>query len=186
MVGSSIFKRWTTAATDFAPLPIINRAFGGSRTIDQLVFFEQIVPSSKASLVVWYCGSNDINGKVSPENILTNTSEWLLRTRKALPDAGVVLLSVIRAPQKRNAGYLTQVDETNSGLKKLAESLPHVTYVDENPALETPTGEAEPEYYVEDKLHLNAAGYAKMTTVLLPVLQKEWKSSTSSTSVEKP
>ncbi len=176
MVGSSIFKRWTTAAVDFAPLPITNRAFGGSRTVDQLLFFDQIVPSSKAALVVWYCGSNDVNGKVPPDEIVKNTSEWLTRTRAALPDAVVVLLSVIRAPQKRDSGYLSQVDETNRGLKKLAESVPDVTYLDVNPALETPGGEAQLDCYIEDKLHLNAKGYAQMTSILRRVLDKEWKS----------
>jgi hypothetical protein len=29
MVGSSIFRKWTTAADDLAPLPVTNRGFGG-------------------------------------------------------------------------------------------------------------------------------------------------------------
>ena len=186
MVGSSIFKRWTTAAVDLAPLPITNRAFGGSRTVDQLSFFEQIVPSSKAALVLWYCGSNDVNGKVSPEEIVKNTSAWLTRTRTALPDAVVILLSVIRAPQKRDSGYLPQVDETNRGLQKLADTAPRVIYLDVNPALETPTGEARSDLYVEDKLHLNAAGYSRMASILRPVLEKEWKSASANPVAARP
>ena len=66
MVGSSIFRKWTNCVTDLAPLPVRNRAFGGSKTEDQLFFFDQVVPSSRAALVVWYCGSNDVNAKSRP------------------------------------------------------------------------------------------------------------------------
>lgn len=175
MVGSSIFRKWTSAAQDLAPLPVTNRAFGGSRTADQLKFFDQLVPSSQAALVVWYCGSNDVNAKKSPAEVLQNTREWIARTRAALPQARIVLLSVIRAPQKREAGYLAQVDEINRGLLDLAPSLPGLDYLDVNPALETPAGEAVPECYVEDKLHLTPEGYRRMTAVLLPFLQARWQ-----------
>ena len=113
MVGSSIFRKWTNCVQDLAPLPVRNRAFGGSRTEDQLFFFDQIVPASRAGLVVWYCGSNDVNAKVKPKTIVQNSKEWIGRTRAALPQARILLVSVIRAPQNRQAGLLGQVDEVN-------------------------------------------------------------------------
>jgi lysophospholipase L1-like esterase len=175
MVGSSIFKRWTNAAADLAPLPVTNRAFGGSRTIDQLSFFERIVPTSGAALVVWYCGSNDINGSESPAVVLGRTKEWVSRTRASLPKARIVLVSVIRAPQKREKGYLVAVDEVNRGLRRLAESLPGVVYVDVNPPLETSSGDPRPECYVEDKLHMTPEGYRAMASLLLPAMTREYK-----------
>lgn len=177
MVGSSIFRKWTTCTNDLAPLPVVNRAFGGSETPDQLFFFDQIVPSSHAAVVVWYCGSNDVNDKTTPAAILHNTGEWIQRTQTALPQVRIVLVSVIRAPQKRDAGLLAQVDEVNRGLVKLAGSLPNVAYADVNPSLETPPGEPLMECYVSDKLHLTPEGYRRMTTVLRPVIEREWKES---------
>jgi hypothetical protein len=177
MVGSSIFRKWTTCTNDLAPLPVVNRAFGGSETPDQLFFFDQIVPSSHASLVVWYCGSNDVNDKTASAKILQNTADWIQRTQTALPQVRILLVSVIRAPQKRDAGLLAQVDEVNHGLVKLAGSLPNVAYADVNPSLESPTGESVMECYVQDKLHLTPEGYRRMTSVLRPVIEKEWKPS---------
>jgi hypothetical protein len=177
MVGSSIFRKWESCAQDLAPLPVFNRAFGGSRTEDQLFFFDQIVPSSRAGLVVWYCGSNDVNAKGTPQAIVENTKEWLGRTRAALPQAHILLVSVIRAPQKRQAGRLAQVDAVNQGLLQLASSVPDVAYADVNPALETPAGEPVAECYVADKLHLTPEGYHRMTSVLRPVIEKNWKAS---------
>lgn len=175
MVGSSIFRKWTSCSQDLAPLPVTNRGFGGSQTRDQLLFFEQIVPSSRAALVVWYCGSNDVNAKKSPETILQNTKEWIARTRSALPFARILLVSVIRAPQKREDGKLPQVDAVNKGLLALSKSLKGVDYIDVNPALETPAGEPVAECFVEDHLHLTPEGYRRMTAVLKPAIEKRWK-----------
>jgi len=179
MVGSSIFRKWLTCAHDLAPLPVTNRAFGGSLTSDQLFFFDQIVPSSRAALVVWYCGSNDLTAKTNPDSILKNTKEWIGRIHAALPRARIVLVSVIRAPQKREAGLLPQVDAVNNGYIQIASSDPDVVYVDVNPTMETPAGAAIAECYVEDKLHLTPEGYTRMTSTLLPAMEKEWKAKAS-------
>jgi len=177
MVGSSIFRKWTNCAEKLAPLPVTDRAFGGSQTKDQLFFFDQIVPSSRAALVVWYCGSNDVNAKKTPDYVLDNTKQWIGKTRAALPQAHILLVSTIRAPQKRAAGLLAQVDEVNKKLIQLAGSIPDVTYADVNPALETASGEPVMECYVGDKLHLTQEGYRRMTSVLRPVMEREWKAS---------
>jgi lysophospholipase L1-like esterase len=175
MVGSSIFRKWATCAADLAPLPVTNRGFGGSQTRDQLLFFEQIVPSSRAALVVWYCGSNDVNAKQTPESISQNTKAWIGRTQAALPQARILIVSVIRAPQKRDSGKLPQVDETNQCLAVLAASVPGVAYLDVNPALEAASGEPLAGCYVDDHLHLTPEGYRRMTSVLRPVIEKLWK-----------
>ncbi len=186
MVGSSIFRKWTSAAEDLAPLPVTNRGFGGSKTEDQLFFFDQIVPSSSAALVVWYCGSNDVNAKRTPESILNNTKEWIARTRAALPQTRILIVSVIRVPQKREKGLLTQVDAVNKGLLQLAGSIPNVTYADVNPALETAAGEPVAECYVADKLHLTPEGYRRMTSVLRSLIEKNWKASLVSKTPSRP
>lgn len=186
MVGSSIFRKWESCVRDLAPLPVVNRAFGGSQTGDQLFFFDKIVPSSRAAVVVWYCGSNDVNGKASPKTILQNAKEWIGRTRAALPQVRIVLVSVIRAPQKRKAGLLATVDEVNKGLVQLAGSVADVAYIDVNPALETTAGEPVAECYVSDKLHLSPEGYRRMTSVLRPVIERNWKTAPVSKPVSKP
>jgi lysophospholipase L1-like esterase len=174
LVGSSIFRKWASYAQDFAPLPVTNRGFGGSRTADQLFFFDQIVPCSRASLVVWYCGSNDVNGKKPTEEIIKNTKEWIERTKAALPQVRILLVSVIRAPQKREDGKLQPVDEVNKELLALAGSIKGVTYADVNPAMETPTGDAVSECYLSDKLHMTPEGYRRIATVLKPIIEKNW------------
>jgi lysophospholipase L1-like esterase len=159
-------------AADLAPIPVTNRAFGGSRTGNQLTFFDRVVPSSRAGLVVWYCGSNDIKGGIATTVILDNTKQWIERTRGALPGARILVVSVIRAMQKREDGQLEEVDEVNAGLRKLAQTMARVDYVDVNPALESASGEATPGCYLADKLHLSPDGYRRLVTVLRPAIEK--------------
>lgn len=178
LVGSSIFKRWTNAVSDLAPLPVTNRAFGGSQTSHQLTFFDQVVPPCRPALIVWYCGSNDIKGKKESSSILQRTEEWLGKVTQADQAARVLLVSVIRSPQKRRDGQLEAVDAVNLGFEELSRKKDGVFYVDVNPALQTSEGESKVELYVADGLHFNVKGYHQMTTLLRPAIKKYWKKET--------
>jgi hypothetical protein len=175
LVGSSNFRKWTNAVTDLAPLPVTNRAFGGSQTSHQLMFFDQVVPPCRPGLVVWYCGSNDIKGKKDATSILERTEEWISRVKQMDSAAAVLLVSVIRAPQKHRDGQVAVVDAVNRGYEEIARSKEGFFYVDVNPALQSPTGESRAELYVADGLHLNVKGYHQMTTLLKPAIEKHWK-----------
>ena len=175
LVGSSNFRKWTNAVTDLAPLPVTNRAFGGSQTSHQLMFFDQVVPPCRPGLVVWYCGSNDIKGKKDAASILGRTEEWISRVKQMDSATAVLLVSVIRAPQKHRDGQVAVVDAVNRGYEEIARSKEGVFYVDVNPALQSPTGESRAELYVSDGLHLNGEGYHQMTTLLKPAIEKHWK-----------
>ena len=175
LVGSSIFKRWTNAVSDLAPLPVTNRAFGGSQTSHQLMFFDQVVPPCRAGLIVWYCGSNDIKGKKEPSSVLQRTEEWMGKVTQADQLTRVLLVSVIRSPQKRRDGQLEAVDAVNRGYEEFSKKKNGVFYVDVNPALQTSEGESREELYVADGLHFNVKGYHQMTTLLKPAIEKYWK-----------
>ena len=175
LVGSSTFKRWTNAVTDLAPLPVTNRAFGGSQTAHQLMFFDQVVTPCHPQLIVWYCGSNDIKGKKDPQSVLKRTEEWLDKVKKLDPSTQVLLVSIHRCPQKRKDGQLEGVDAVNRGYEELSQRREGVFYVDVNPSLESVTGKSKAELYLEDGLHLNPSGYEKMATLVKPAIQSHWK-----------
>jgi lysophospholipase L1-like esterase len=175
LVGSSTFKRWTNAVQDLAPLPVTNRAFGGSQTSHQLMFFDQVVSPCHPKLIVWYCGSNDVKGKKEPQGILQRTEEWLDKVKKYDSSIQVLLVSIHRCPQKHRDAQIDAVDAVNRGYEEIARKKEGVFYVDVNPALQGPIGESRAELYVEDGLHLNVEGYHQMTTLLKPAIEKVWE-----------
>jgi len=174
LVGSSNFRKWTNMVTDLAPLPVANRAFGGSQTSHQLMFFDQVVPPCRPALIVWYCGSNDIKAKKDAASILGRTEGWIIRVKQMDPSVGVLLVSVIRAPQKHRDNQIDTVDAVNRGYEEIARTKDGVFYVDVNPALQNSVGDSRAELYVEDGLHLNVEGYHQMATLLKPAIEKVW------------
>jgi hypothetical protein len=56
-IGSSIFRQWTNVREHMAPLPVFNRAFGGSRTWEVLNYMDQVVLPYRPRIIVYYTGS---------------------------------------------------------------------------------------------------------------------------------
>lgn len=176
LVGSSIFKRWTNAATDLAPLPVTNRAFGGSQTSHQLMFFDQVVPPCRPDLIVWYCGSNDVKSGKEPGIVLDRTREWIGKVQAILPGAAILMVSVMDSPQKRRDGQSAAVREVNRLLREMTgQKEERLFYVEVNPAFEDGAGAARADLYLEDGLHLNADGYRELTRILRPAIEQHWK-----------
>ncbi len=171
-MGSSIFRLWTTVRTDLAPLPVRNRAFGGSRTSDVLERFDLLVNPLAPKVVVYYCGSNDINGGESAEAIFARVHDFLQKLRTALPDTRFVFASIIKAPDKR--ARWPDVETANRLVRELCAVTPHCTFVDLNPAVFRPDGEPRMEFYKPDKLHYFPPAYSEFTAIVKPVVAAAW------------
>ena len=172
LVGSSTLRMWGSAAADLAPLAVENRGFGGSRTEDQLFYFDRLLDGLEPGLVVWYCGSNDVTEKKPVGTILRQTREWLARFRARHPEVPVLLVKVMRAPQKKREKLLAAVDGVNRGYEGIGRDLSGVHEIDINPPLEVRPGEPREDLYQPDGLHLNERGYAEMVKVLRPRIEE--------------
>ena len=65
-VGSSSIRMWRTLAEDMAPMPVVNRGFGGSAIGQSNLYFDRIVAPYRPRAIVFYAGENDIDGDQSP------------------------------------------------------------------------------------------------------------------------
>ena len=173
-VGSSIFRQWTTVADQMAPLPVLNRAFGGSRTGDQLARFDQLVPRYAPRIVVYYCGSNDLNAKDAdaPPAIFARFKEFSDRVRRWSPDTRVVYVTSTRSPDR--VRKWEQVDHYNALVRAHCAATPHHHFVDINPALVDESGHPRLELYQKDKLHFHPPAYEAFTAIIRPVLERLW------------
>lgn len=174
-VGSSIFRLWTTVAEQMAPLPVLNRAFGGSRTGDQLFRFEQVVLPYQPKVIVYYCGSNDLKatGADAPEVIFGRFREFSERVRKDLPGTRLIYVSATRSPDR--VPRWEQVDHYNALVRAYCAATPGRTFVDVNPALVDAEGRPRLELYRDDKLHFHPPAYVEFTRIIRPVLEREWQ-----------
>src|SRR5207253_1447860 len=61
-VGSSSIVKWKeTLASDMAPMPVIDRGFGGSHIEYVNRWFDEIVAPHRPRAIVFYAGENDID-----------------------------------------------------------------------------------------------------------------------------
>ena len=171
-VGSSVFRQWSNLAEQMAPLPVFNRAFGGSRTGDLLDRLPQVVLPYEPRIVVYYCGSNDIKGGEPPEAVFERFEEFSERLRTALPESRLFYVSINRAPEKRDRW--DRVDRANQLAREYCTATPLRAYVDVNPALFDAAGEPRLELFQKDGLHLQPAAYDGFAAILKPVLEAAW------------
>jgi lysophospholipase L1-like esterase len=169
-VGSSIFHRWTNLTTQMAPLPILNRAFDGAQTEDLLRGFQSFVLPSRPRVIVYYCGSNDVDAGESPEAIVDRIQQFVRRVASALPETQMIFVSINRAPEKKDRWDV--VDRVNRRIEAYAATTPRVEYVDVNPVLFNPDGTPRTELYLSDQLHLRPPAYEAFARVLKPVLTR--------------
>jgi lysophospholipase L1-like esterase len=184
-VGSSIFRQWSNVAGMMAPLPVRNRAFGGSRTGDQLARFEQVVPPYAPKIIVYYCGSNDLKAGESPEDpaaIFARFRAFAEMVRVRFPATHIVFASSTRSPDR--VARWTQVDHYNALARAYCATTPGHTYVDLNPVLVDADGRPRLELYRDDKLHFHPPAYAEFARVLKPVLERLWREAGSPAPVE--
>jgi hypothetical protein len=172
-IGSSIFRQWSGVAEQMAPLPAFNRAFGGSRTWEILHYMDRLVLPYRPRIIVYYCGSNDINANEPADAIVDRVRAFVERVHRALPATRVFFVSVNKAPQKREKWDV--VDAVNREVAALAATLPHLEYIDVNPALFDASGEPRLELYRNDLLHFHAPAYDEFTKIIKPVVMTAWE-----------
>ena len=84
------------------PLPVLNRAIDGLQTEDVLSMVDSAVLRSRPSVVVYYCGSNDVDAGEPAPAIVGRIRQFIDRVATALPATRIVFVSVNRAPEKRD------------------------------------------------------------------------------------
>jgi lysophospholipase L1-like esterase len=171
-IGSSIFRQWTNLTEQMAPLPVYNRAFGGSRTTDLLERIDQVVLPYRPRIIVYYCGSNDVNNGVPPAGIFDGFYEFVRRVHKELPETRIFYVSINRAPQKRDRWG--QVDAANALVRGYCAGELFLRFIDVNPVLFDAAGKPLLEHYQEDQLHLQSAAYQGFAGIIRPVLEEAW------------
>lgn len=174
--GSSSIRLWSTVAKDFAPLPVINRGFGGSTTPELLHYADRIVYKYDPSVIVYYCGENDIASDTPPQVAFQNFKKFIGETEKRLPNATVVFISAKPSPDRWARWKSFQ--QFNSMVEQFAHNRPSLRYVDISKQLLAANGEPDTSLFVEDKLHLNTSGYAKWAAVLKPIVTEVYNSKT--------
>ncbi len=173
-IGSSIFRQWKNLGEQMAPLPVFNRAFGGSQTTDILHYMDQVALPYVPRMIVYYCGSNDVNAGRTAGEIAQGYREFAARVHAKLPETRIYYVSILRAPQKKDRWDV--VDAANSMVESFSKTDPRLGYIDANPAVFHTSGQPRIDLYQKDLLHYLEPAYVEFTAIIRPVIERSWKS----------
>jgi lysophospholipase L1-like esterase len=153
-VGSSSIRLWTGLAQDMAPLPVINRGFGGSKISEVNSYFDRIVTPYRPRAIVFYAGENNIDANEAPAAVAEQFRQFLEMKRQRLGKTPVFYISA--KPSKLRFNQLARQTELNEAVKAMAAD--DLIYID---VVGQMLSNGQPrDIYVEDGLHMSPVGYA--------------------------
>ncbi|WP_232539918.1 SGNH/GDSL hydrolase family protein [Azohydromonas aeria] len=158
-VGSSSIRLWDDLEQQFQELPVlVKRGFGGSQLSDCAAHLDRLVVAYQPRLVVLYAGDNDLNAGRTPQQVFDSYQQFVDGVHRALPDTRIAYVSIKPSPSR--AKLLPQVREANALIRQRAAADPRLDYIDIYQPMLGADGQPRAELFREDRLHLNAQGYA--------------------------
>lgn len=167
-VGSSSIRMWATLAQDFPGIAVVNRGFGGSEIRDSTWYADRIVVPYAPRTIVFYAGENDLNSGRSPQQVLGDFRAFVERVRRDLPRARIVLVSIKPSPLR--AAQLPAQREANALLREEIARTRNAVFVDVATPMLGADGQPRAELFIEDRLHMNHAGYEIWRGLIAPLL----------------
>jgi lysophospholipase L1-like esterase len=154
----------------FPDIKALNRGFGGSHISDVNHYLEKVVLRYEPSLVVFYCGGNDLWDKKSPAQVEEDFTEFRTRLFKKVPEAKLLVLAVRPSPQR--ISIKDKEADLNERFRKAAEADKRITYIAGScDRYLDAAGKPIKELFVEDGLHMSRAGYEIWKEILTPYLK---------------
>jgi lysophospholipase L1-like esterase len=171
--GSSSFTLWSTLERDMAPLPAVNRGFGGALIGDVVRYAGRIVIPYRPSAVVLFAGTNDIAGPkpATPEYVAERFDAFVSQVHAALPRTLIIYVAITPTRARWKLWPLAQ--EANRLIEQHVRRDDRLHFIDLSPQLLGDDGLPIAKFYRRDGLHPSTRGYEIWTSVIKPALEKK-------------
>lgn len=166
VTGSSTIKMWRSLPEIRPEEAVLNTGFGGSKAADLERYLFPLVLKFDPKRVFIYEGDNDLWAGVEPEEILASLDRIVTRIQLAAPNTKIYLIGAKPSPSRwaKKDLYLF----FNQRLEKYSQRKEGVSFIDTWGSLTDSEGNARPELYIQDHLHLNAKGYLVWNQLFAP------------------
>lgn len=171
-VGSSSFTKWTDVQNYFPGYTIINRGFGGSSLPDVIRYANDIIFAYEPKQIVIYCGENDLaaSDTVSGETVYHRFEKLFELIRGKMPLVPVIFISLKPSPSRWQLRQKMMM--ANDEIRKFLSKRKNALFIDVYHKMLGPDGLPIGSIFIEDKLHMNAKGYAIWQKEIGPHLLK--------------
>lgn len=175
-IGSSSFAFWQSMPADLAPLPVLNRGFGGSTLPEVSHYADRILFPYQPRIIVVYAGENDLNvgpHQQTPEQVAASFRTFVRGVQRRLPKTIIYYVSMKPSPSRWANWPVTQ--RGNQLIEAYVKTDKRLRFIDVRPAMLGPNGRPRSDIFKSDSLHMNAVGYAIWTSLIKPILLSETK-----------
>lgn len=171
-LGSSSFRMWSDVQNYFPDYTLINRGFGGSCLTDLIHYANDIVFPYHPKQVVIYCGENDFvaSDTITPAMVNSRFVELFDLIRNKMPDVKVTYISIKPSPSRWH--LKEKFICSNKFIRKFLKKQPNTSFVDVWHKMLGRDKQPLSGIYLEDKLHMNPAGYSIWQKAIKPHLIK--------------
>jgi lysophospholipase L1-like esterase len=168
--GDSITQGWASLAQDFPAHKVANRGISGDTTRGLRMRLKGDVLDVHPRAVSILIGTNDLDQGTEPEVVAENLRAIVAELHKADPSMPIVINKVM--PRGAKPGQFPEkIQALNALYEQAFANDPKITFCDTWALFDDGTGQSKKEEF-PDMLHPNAAGYAKWTAALAPILEK--------------
>lgn len=167
-IGSSSFTMWRTIQADLPEYKIINNAFGGSTLLDVIRYVDDIVPEKHTKQIVIYCGENDLaaDSTVTGEMVAERFEKLFHLLRKKIKNVPIVYVSMKPSPSRVH--LMDKMEKGNQLISWFLKKQKHRGYVNVYNKMLNEDGTVMENIFLNDRLHMNKAGYE----IWIPALKR--------------
>lgn len=169
--GSSSIRLWPSLKDDFPGYPVLNRGFGEATMRDCVRLYARLVKPYAPRVIILYVGDNDLADGHNPRHILDSLKDFLDLLAKDYPSTLVAFISIKPSPVRQ---ALDEIEETNRLIEEYAGERDNLTFLDVYHRMLKPDLSPNEELFLDDKLHMNQAGYDVWKETAEPYLSAVW------------
>lgn len=169
--GSSSIRLWVNMVMDLSPLNVLNLGFGGSSFEWCNYYFDELFQDLQPTQLLLYGGENDLSSGTTSERVLYNFERLFDKARLQYPDAEIGVISL--KPSLQRTDLIPRIQEVNRLLHRSILIRPKAYFVEIHQAMLDDSGNARPELYLSDGLHMNKEGYKIWAEIVGSFLRRE-------------
>jgi len=168
--GSSTIRLWSQLETDLPEYNTLNLGFGGAFIHSLTHYFDTLFEDLRPKVIFLYLGGNDLTLGFSADKIISEISSFIAMIHEKFPETVIYNISI--KPSFERKKDLMVIEDINSGVTQLANTLPHFNQLGLYEHLIGQDNQIIKEVFLQDGLHLNALGYKLLKKLALEALEK--------------
>ncbi|MEQ8266022.1 MAG: GDSL-type esterase/lipase family protein [Parvibaculum sp.] len=169
-VGGRDLRLWETLPQDMAPVPVVQRGFGGAQISHITHYLSRIILPYRPRAIIVMAGEADladVHGR-RPEDVLDDFRTLALSLRAESEDAPIWFVSLRPSPAREERWYGAQ--RANALVADYVSRERGMHYLDVSAGMLGANGGIRGDLYRWDGLTLNEEGYAVLAAAIKPAL----------------